>query len=317
MQRCQPLSNTVERLASLFRGTRHEGVSIQQFWMSGFPDGAFMFVPGRAPDNDEWHSLRLLTRDLGLYPILTRQDNAEPYLNALPPEPHEDLGDWFKEACSDSLLVDGANYLSTGGSSNAFSPTRANDMFGWLDDSTDHWAHPLGQMRRRFGDAPSIQQLRDLHNAGTLSTNADLERWLLDWEVKRFGDAALVPESVAYLDGWELDGTSPCVVVLLPTLDSWRVLLSLGWWGLEAGAAEKAAAVRVWGERYGAELTRSFVTTLHLRVARRPASIDEAFALAIEHRHFASDTLALPGISLRDHARALLTLDRWYFHARP
>lgn len=286
--------------------------------MSGFPDGAFVFAPGSPPDDDAWHSLRLLVQDLGLYPVLTREDHAEPYLQALPPEPDDDhFGDWLNKACSDSLLVDGAHYLSTGGASSAFSPTRTSDMFGWLDISTDHWAHPLGQMRRRFGDAPSIQQLRDLHNAGTLRTNADLERWLFDWEIKRFGDAALAPESLAYLDHWEFDGTSPCVVVLLPMLESWRVLLSLGWYGLEGGAAEKAAALRVWGERYGAELTRSFVTTLHLRVARRPASIDEAFALAIEHRHFASDTLGLPGISLRDHARALLSLDRWYFHSRP
>jgi hypothetical protein len=39
--------------------------------------------------------------------------------------------------------------------------------------------------------------------------------------------------------------------------------------------------------------------------------------LAREHDILAANTLSNPGISLRDHARALTVLDRWFLHSRP
>ena len=312
------MTDTVEQLEALLRGTPWDGVPVRETGFSGFRERAFCLQLASPCDDNEWHLLSQLTRRVGLYPVLSRADHVEPGFQVYPPEWEDGSVDSLDEACAQAGRVNGLNFLSTGGALRGpFSPTQTHHMAGWLDMPSGHWAHPLNQMRRRFGDSPAIEELRKLHVTGVLKTDVDFERWLLDWELQRFGAAALVPESLAHLDGGELNGESPCVALLVPTLDSCRVLLGLGWWGLEADAAEKAAALRVWEERYGAQLTRCFATTLHLRVARRPADIDEAFALAIEHRHFASDTFVLPGISLREHARALLSVDRWYFHDRP
>lgn len=312
------MTDTVEQLAALFRDTPWDGIPVRETGFSGFRERAFFLQLASPCDDDEWHLFSQLTRPLGLYLVLSRADHVEPGFQAYPPEWEDSSVAALDEACAKACGVDGMHFLSTGGALRGpFSPTHTRHLAGWLDMPIDHWAHPLAQMRRRFGDAPAIEQLRALHADGALKTDVDFERWLLDWELQRFGEAALAPESLTYMDAWEMNGESPCVALLLPTLDSRRVLLGLGWWGLESDAAEKAAALRVWEERFGAQLTRSFVTSLHLRVARRPADIDEAFALAIEHWHFASCTFVLPGISLRDHARALLAVDRWYFHDRP
>ncbi|WP_455210808.1 DUF4253 domain-containing protein [Kaarinaea lacus] len=56
---------------------------------------------------------------------------------------------------------------------------------------------------------------------------------------------------------------------------------------------------------------------LHFDVQRKPESIDDAFRLAWEQEALAPCTTALPGESLRDHARALLAADKWFLHERP
>ena len=221
------MTGTVEQLEALLRGTPWDGVPVRETRFSGFRERAFCLQLASPCDDNEWHLLSQLTRRLGLYPVLSRADHVEPGFQVYPPEWEDGSVDSLDEACAQAGRVNGLNFLSTGGALRGpFSPTQTHHMADWLDMPSSDLAHPLNQMRRRFGDSPGE-------------------------------------------------------------------------------------------ERYGAQLTRCFATTLHLRVARRPGSIDEAFALAIEHRHFASDTFVLPGISLREHARALLTVDRWYFHDRP
>ena len=56
---------------------------------------------------------------------------------------------------------------------------------------------------------------------------------------------------------------------------------------------------------------------LQLVVKRKPATLEEAFQLAWEQVAIAPCTNLLPGVSLRDHAKALFHLDRWFLHERP
>ncbi|WP_428268063.1 DUF4253 domain-containing protein [Haliangium sp.] len=68
---------------------------------------------------------------------------------------------------------------------------------------------------------------------------------------------------------------------------------------------------------FGAEIVAHYGTMLQLIVSRRPDDIDDAWALAYAQQLVAECTTVLPGISLRDHARALMHADRWFLHQRP
>jgi hypothetical protein len=313
------LIQSIEGLANLLRSTRLEGRTMGEFWQFNAADPVFTIELEVGSEDDELALLRSLMEQTGRYPLVSSKDHVDlNFCECAPAESALSEWNWIEATAANSLQVDVDAFLSTGGKLSQFSETRRSNLLGWLDVDLDHPSHPLTEIQRRFGEAPSVQQMCRLRDSGGLQTDAELERWLLNWEVERFGNEALRPISVAYLDGHEFSDPNPRVAVLLPTLQSWKALLHMGWYGLEGDeAAEMAASLRVWNEKYGAELVAAFGTTLYLRVTRRPTSIDEAFALAIGHRHFASDTLCLPGVSTRDHARALLTQDRWFFHSRP
>lgn len=56
---------------------------------------------------------------------------------------------------------------------------------------------------------------------------------------------------------------------------------------------------------------------LLLNVGRLPSTPEEAFQLACEQEAIAECTTMLPGVSLRNHTRALLSVNRWFLHERP
>jgi Domain of unknown function (DUF4253) len=56
---------------------------------------------------------------------------------------------------------------------------------------------------------------------------------------------------------------------------------------------------------------------LQLQVSAPPKTLDEAFEVAVEQSLAAPCTLALPGVSIRDHARALMGRPEWFIHERP
>lgn len=58
-------------------------------------------------------------------------------------------------------------------------------------------------------------------------------------------------------------------------------------------------------------------TMLQLRVTAPPMQLNEAFDLAVEQRIAAPPTLRLSGVSIRDHARAIVKRDEWFLHDRP
>lgn len=76
-------------------------------------------------------------------------------------------------------------------------------------------------------------------------------------------------------------------------------------------------ALRNWQHRYGAELVCNDGTLLQRVVERPPQTPDDAFALAAQQYDLARDTLTLPLVSLREHARALIGRRQWLLHSRP
>ena len=77
------------------------------------------------------------------------------------------------------------------------------------------------------------------------------------------------------------------------------------------------AAARRWYERYGAEPVAALDVMTWLTVARPPTEPDDAWRLALEHNTLAENTLATPGVSLREHAHLLSHLHRWVLFSRP
>lgn len=305
-------------LYNYLRGTALEGASISERWLSCSQDSVFYVELSSAGVLEGWTILRSLVIATGRYPLVARRDEVDLLFLAAPPSPSRWVrDDYFKTTLAKAKEIDGYAELSTGGNLRQFSPTVTDDLFNWLDRPTEHWGHVLGSTHRRFGSAPSTEEIRLLHANGSLRTDAEFERWLLRWELEHFGQLAVQPTSTAYLDWCDFNDGSEFIAVLPPTPNSWEAFIYMGWYGAEESAAEKAAALRSWHERYGAELVCSFSTTLQLRVERRPANLEEAFDLAIEQTHFASDATGLRGVSLRDHARSLSALERWFFWAKP
>jgi hypothetical protein len=71
--------------------------------------------------------------------------------------------------------------------------------------------------------------------------------------------------------------------------------------------------LRSWHDRYGAELVSMGADTVELRVTRRPASRDEALALAREHYAYCSDTVDQGTQDLATLAAMLMASDWWFF----
>jgi uncharacterized protein DUF4253 len=202
--------------------------------------------------------------------------------------------------------------LSTdwGPSSRSISP-RLNCERYYARDWGDVVAYQLEQTRRHVGAAPAVEEVLALD---LRPDHVALERWLLDWEESRQSTRA--PEPGLHLDWFEPDN---CTMLLLPTAISDEVPAYLSFHGAHgAGGHERLIALlRSWRERYAAEMVACWDTMLQLRVSAPPRQLDEAFQLAVEHWIAARHTAARPGVSIRDHARALLGRTEWFLHDRP
>lgn len=171
----------------------------------------------------------------------------------------------------------------------------------------------LAALEDRYGTAPSIADV--LASLPDEANAIDIARHLYDWLVAQ----GMTPSAdCSHLQWYQPSGNDVCTIVLLPTMTSSEAPAFLHWYGAEAAGSEVViAALERWRRRYGAELVAHFGTMLQLTCAKRPASIDEALQLAHEQYLIAQCTLALPGVSLLDHALALMATDRWFLHERP
>jgi len=174
----------------------------------------------------------------------------------------------------------------------------------------------IHRVRERFGEGPDPSVLQRAYEQGQFRNDCELERWLLRWELERFGAIAREPRWRSQADDSYLCGRQGGQIVLLPVETSWEAFALLLWYASERELPQKIAAMRRWQERYGAELCSMGITLLYMQVKRKPVDLDEAFELAIEHDCFAGCTVS-SDVSLREHARVLLSQDHWFLHERP
>lgn len=111
------------------------------------------------------------------------------------------------------------------------------------------------------------------------------------------------------------DPFDPCYILVVPARHGWDVPAYVGWGGWNENPPPELhiAALRSWHERFGAELVGMSFEVLDLRVARRPATRDEALALAREHFDYCPDIVLQGTDTLAPLAASHMVSDWWYF----
>jgi hypothetical protein len=169
----------------------------------------------------------------------------------------------------------------------------------------------LENTKESFGFAPSVSEIKEL---AKISTILDIEHCLSNWEYELEQSKNSKPTLYLEYQDWFEPRNQVLALVLLPNPHSWNALAYLSWFG---GSKNAIYLIKQWYQKFGAELVCHYGTMLQFFVKCPPPDRQIAFDLAWQHIALAQCTTALPGVSIRDHARALLELDRWFIHERP
>lgn len=169
-----------------------------------------------------------------------------------------------------------------------------------------------------FGMAPPVSNPAAFLREHALRTQESIERWFFEWEIANCPNPLALPEDGLHHLSWYEDGHESLALLLMPTPNGWEVPAYIHWFAAcRRNSQFVVALLRDWHSTYGAELVAHFGTMLQFQVARRPQTAAEAFQLAWHQHLIAPCTTILPGVSPRDHARALMHTDRWFLHERP
>lgn len=104
-------------------------------------------------------------------------------------------------------------------------------------------------------------------------------------------------------------------IALIPTDDPTAIPAYMHWgnWNECPSAAYHVAALRLWRDRYGAELIGLAADVMNLRVSRRPATREEALELARAQYVYCNDIIDQGVGSLRALAAGLMASYWWFF----
>lgn len=195
----------------------------------------------------------------------------------------------------------------------AFAGFRADDSI----TTEEYLEVAVQESVNRFGTAPRIDDALDFLSENRLYSFKDIERWFLDWEIATFPAALELPEAgLAHLQWYEPRESH--ALVLMPSDRGWEVPAYVSFYGAhQCNSQFVVALLKEWNDRYGAELVAHYGTMLQFQTTRRPQTAEEAFHLAWQQHLIAPCTTILPGVSVRDHARALLHTNQWFLHERP
>ncbi len=171
--------------------------------------------------------------------------------------------------------------------------------------------------QENYNIAPTVSEVvNGLQNK--TPTLTDIESFLFHWENNHVDASWLeICPDLSYLEWYEPN--CGLGIILLPTFNNWDALAYISFYGAEGfGETEKVMTVlQSWQQRFGAELVAHYGTMLQFFLQQPPSTLEIAFQLAWEQFMIAPCTLALPGVSIREHARALLHIHEWFLHERP
>jgi hypothetical protein len=105
-----------------------------------------------------------------------------------------------------------------------------------------------------------------------------------------------------------------CFIVIFPARHGWEVPAYANWggWNENPEPAFHVAALKSWQDRYGAELVGMSGDVMNLRVAKRPATREEALGLAREHYAYCADIVD-QGVGTLSALAATYLKSRWWF----
>ena len=274
---------------------------------------------------DCWHLLRLLVNDTEMYPVLSNcwlagtgnwQQNMDRQNFFIRSEYIYEQQNSSIENIAPKSIIDAAKSIN--GEKVIKRRIKEYDR----EDNQEWWEsklylQDLEVTEKDYGIAPKLREAEAALNFEEIITDIDFERWLLTWESKNVPkEQLLAPPNLAYQDWYDINPNYTMPLLLLPTLNSWETLAYIHFFGA-TNSAEDIAILKYWYDRYGAELVAHYGTMLQFCVRNKPQTLMEAYELAAQHYEFAPCTLILPGVSIREHARALLHIERWFLHERP
>lgn len=128
----------------------------------------------------------------------------------------------------------------------------------------------LGATGRAVGSAPDPSEV-----PASIGTEADLDRWLLRWELDHGS-----PPRDRVQEWFDPTGFTPLVIRVFHRSAPFAALVIEQWWDSDMPFA--LAALQRWHRRYGARLIAHFGTMLEILVAECPRDLEQAWALARE-----------------------------------
>lgn len=258
-----------------------------------------------------WQSLRGLVDQTGRWPIVTSVwgSSAESLDQRLAEEnPFSRF--YFKEA-------PGADDVSPHGLIEKSKQVCPDQFVAQLDtesakDMDDAWAadwleEELDTCMATIGRLPEQDEL----DQSIAHPVIRVDRWIFDQLI----NLGRPPEHVVpQLEWFE---PSNAYVMLLPVRSGWEALAYCHFFGAYEGSEYYIAVGKRWEEKFGAELVCHYGTMLQCRVLNPPTNSADAWQLAREHDLLSSNTLGSSGTSVRDYARGLTCMNRWFLHDRP
>lgn len=323
------MSTTLLELADILKHTALKDCQLAQLPV---PESANKALAIQVPYDtrlDCWQIMRSLLAETAMYPILTDcgygntenwQDAVlqENFFNRLEYQYPRNYRERRNKNIAPDFIIDVANQLDGRIILNRRRqnlPTIKSEMGfdsnGYVDD--------LEEIKEIFTISPRLKDkvLERALKSEEIVTLIDFEQWLFAWESKNVStEKLLLPPNLEYLKWYDPNSQERTIILLLPTPNSWDTLAYMHFFGA-SNSLEEIAILKYWHEKYEAELVAHYGTMLHFYVKRKPKTLEDAFELAWQQDIFAPCTLVLPGVSVREHARALLHIDRWFLHERP
>ncbi len=316
---------TLEQLSKILKSTILKDSNIALIEIPKSSQLAFAIEVPRSTMLDYWHLLHSLIDVTKMYPVLTDFNftGTGNWHNDLIEEDffsrfyynEEQQAGYFNNISPESI-VDAAKSID--GKEAIESRIKESERIAdetWRE--SDWYLDDLEITQSNFAISPDPKEAAVALNSGKIITEIDFERWLFNWELKNVPkEQLLIIPDLTYLEWYNMTSANTIPLLLLPTPNSWNTLAYIHFFGA-INSAEAIAILKYWYDRYGAELVAAYGTMLHFYVKQKPQTLDEAFELACQHNEFAPCTLILPGVSIREHARALLHTERWFLHERP
>lgn len=317
---------TTAELSEILQQTELENSKIASLPIPESTQIAFAIEIPKSSKLDCWRLLRSLIDKTQMYPVLTtcfhletgnwQEDTLkENYFHRSKSFFYDEKGRALAINTSPQFIIDTAKSLN--GQTlikSMMEEGDAEDNSYWWDN--DLYLLDLKRTQNNYGISPKLEQVKAVLNSEKIVTEIDFERWLLDWESDNvLPELLLTPQHLGYQDWYDTGSNSTGALLLLPTASGWETLAYIGFYDILS--AYDVFFLKHWHDHYGAELVAHYGTMLQFYVNKKPKTLMEAFDLASEHYLFASDTLILPGVSIREHAIALLNLDRWFLRRQP